>query len=124
MGVLQAASPGPPQPSADDSGSAADAKGVKKKEKGGKKGSAKGGRPHFSVGRGADMLQSLVEASMRQRLAAVAQPAAGAAVEPLSGMALHQQVRRGAGGTERICSISSSRSANCADPFVGAPRER
>ena len=97
MGVLQAASPGPPQPSADDSGSA-DAKGVKKKEKGGKRGSAKGGRPQFTVGRGAAMLQTLVEASMRQRLAAAAQPAADAGVEPLSGMVLHQQVKEGAVG--------------------------
>ncbi len=97
VGVLQAASPGPPQPSADGGGSAADATGIKKKEKGSKKGSAKGGRPQFTVGRGAAMLQSLVEASMRQRLAAAAQPAAGAGVEPLSGMALHQQVKGGGG---------------------------
>ena len=100
MCVLQAASPGPPQPSADDGGSAADAKGAKKKEKGGKKGSAKGGRPHLTVGRGAAMLQSLVEASMRQRLAAATQPAAEAGVEPLSGIVLHQQVR--AGGLWRV----------------------
>ena len=97
MGALQAASPGPPQPSADDGGSAAEAKGAKKKEKGSKKGSAKGGRPPFTVGRGAAMLQSLVEASMGQRLAAAAQPAAGAGVEPLSGIMLHQQVRAGGG---------------------------